>query len=189
MDGYLLSYNPNDFFWVSVQDQFDFSQCGKILNKDTKITPSVKTSIDTSGNACYIPPTPTCAAYSNNSCPTLPSTNFENVWEDWIATKAPTTQPTYSADFLFNQKYNSPVFKDTSGNEIIDLNGAFATQLCENYVKGNTLLGIQNEVSTTQVLFSDIERNTNVQLKNIFNMTGGIVGVIVLGVILSRANS
>ena len=117
----------------------------------------------------------------------MPSTNFENVWEDWTTTKAPTTQPTYSADFLFNQKYNSPIFKDTSGNEIVDLNGAFATQLCENYVKGNTLLGIQNEVSTTQVLFSDIERNTNVQLKNIFNMTGGILGVIVVGIILARA--
>jgi hypothetical protein len=188
MDGYLLSYNPNDFFWVSVQDQFDFSQCGNILNTNAAPTPSVKTSIDASGNACYIPPTPTCAAYSNNTCPTLPSTNFENEWNEWISTQAPTTKPTFSADFLFNQKYNQPIFKDTSGNQIVDLNGAFATQLCENYVKGNTLLGIQNEVSTTQVLFSDIERNTNVQLKNIFNMTGGILGIIVIGIMLSRAN-
>jgi hypothetical protein len=188
MDGYLLSYNPNDFFWVSVQDQFDFSKCGKILNTDTVLTPSANTSIDTSGNACFIPPTPTCAAYSNNSCPTLPSTNFENLWEVWTTTQAPTTKPTFSADFLFNQTYNQPVFQDTNGNEIVDLNSAFATQLCENYVKGNTLLNIQNEVSTTQVLFSDIERNTNIQLRNIFNMTGGIIGIIVLGVILSRTN-
>lgn len=185
MDGYLLSYNPNDFFWVSVQDQFDFTKCPAILNaaRNTKPPSNMGTSIDTSGRACFIPPIPTCSANSGESCPTLPSTSWESVWGTWQKqTTAPTSTPI--TDFLLNQSYKNNANK-SSNAENIGLNDAFSYQLCENYVKGNSLLATQNEVSTTQELFHDISDKTNMQLQNIFNVTGGILGIMFVGFMLT----
>jgi len=188
MDGYLLSYNPNDFFWVSVQDQFNFSQCPAILNTSKK-TPSPLnngTSIDTSGNACFIPLTPTCSANSGASCPTLPSTSWESNWGKWQKqTNTPTNTPS-AADILFNQSYQNKTNTNTNNTFNNGLDDAFAYQLCENYVKGNSLLATQNDVSTTQELFHDINIKTNQQLQNIFNLTGGIMGIFVVGLFLIK---
>ena len=192
MDGYLLSYNPNDFFWVSVQDQFNFSQCPAILNaKNTTPPPSNNgTSIDTSGNACYIPLAPTCSANSGASCPTLPSTSWESVWNTW---QKPTTAPTNASstsdtNFSFNQSYQNSQSQNNNNNNINNgLNDAFSYQLCLNYVKGNSLLSAQNEVSTTQELFRDINDKTNIQLQNIFNLTGGILGICTVGLLLAKS--
>jgi hypothetical protein len=122
-----------------------------------------------------------CAAAE--SCPTLASTEWQSKW-GWIPTPTPTTSATETPGHLFNQLYMNahnatPPVTQSSTN--VDLKGDFARELCHNYRKGNQLLDIQNEVSTTQVFFNDMGVKSNTQVRDILNICIGIMGVFIVG--------
>jgi hypothetical protein len=53
METYYLSYNPNDFFWVSVSGEYDLSKCEDMIRPKPKVPLGMKSalSLDTS-NTC-----------------------------------------------------------------------------------------------------------------------------------------
>jgi hypothetical protein len=61
MNSSYLSYQPNDYFWVSVKDDFDFSVCNQLLEKpkDNKKTPSflLTGNIAANDSSCNCPTT------------------------------------------------------------------------------------------------------------------------------------
>ena len=178
MDGYLLSYNPNDFFWVSVQDEFDFAQCP--LEGAVDISGDQNASGDASANPmmCPIAPVSTCPAAQ--SCPTVPSTEWQSAW-GWTPTSMPTSSSNVSPGYLFNQLYMNPHNATPTPASNAELKGDFARELCNNYRKGNRLLNLQNEVSTTQVFFGDMSVKSNTQVRDILNICIGIVGIFIVG--------
>lgn len=170
MDGYVLSYNPNDFFWVSVKDNFDFHQCKFTVDQKT---PS---PTDVSGNATLAPtacPVVTCPAAE---------TAVNKDWQDkWVA---PTTPPPLSAEVLFNELYvnasNVSTTPPTMNQELLRSN--FAAALCKNYQESNQLLNIQNEITTSQALFSDSDGQYGYSIQNILNISVGIGAALLLGI-------
>lgn len=177
MDGYLLSYNPNDFFWVSVQDEFNFTQCP--LEDDMKLRgQDGQNDASTNPTGCPIPPAATCPASA--TCPTLASTEWQSKW-GWEPTPTPTPTAEETIKRLFNQLYMNPHNATPTPSSNLELKGNFARELCYNYRKGNRLLAMQNEVSTTQVFFSDMTVKSNTQIRDILNICVGIMGVLVVG--------
>jgi len=168
MDGYLLSYNPNDFFWVSVQDQFDFTQCPDLLNE----TPSRK-----KGGGTGVTPTP------GSQCPvvTCPAAVPATTSPAPGSTPSPTLTPTY----LFNQLYvnaHNPTMPPTGGN----ITGDFAKQLCKNHAESQRLLALQDNLSTTQARFSDTHYDMGTQIQGIVNMSVGVVVACIVGALAAR---
>ena len=168
MDGYLLSYNPNDFFWVSVQNQFDFTQCPRMLDS---------ASLRKKGSGAGVTPTPgsQCPVVT---CPAVPATTNSPAPG---STPSPTLNPTY----LFNQLYmnaHTPTQAATSG----DITGDFAKQLCKNHAESQKLLALQDNLSTTQARFSDTHYDMGNQIQGIVNMAVGIVIACIVGGVAAR---
>lgn len=178
MDGYLLSYNPNDFFWVSVQDEFNFTQCPLDGEMDDLRARNAQVDASTNPTGCPIPPVATCPA--SLTCPTMASTEWQSKW-GWEPTPTPTVNVGETPARLFNQLYMNPHNATPTPSSNLELKGNFARELCDNYRKGNRLLAMQNEVSTTQVFFSDMTVKSNTQIRDILNICVGIVGVIIVG--------
>lgn len=191
MDGYLLSYNPNDFFWVSVKNEFDFSQCPQILQKEA--APTVPAGLDASAAAAGCPVV-TCPAQTP---PTPPSLDWENTWNTWQSkeTVPSTTTPpaTVNASYLFNRLYrNASNTRNTAlAAPIMDssavLKSSFAAELCKNHQESQKLLNIQNNVSTTQVLFSNSNDQASTLIQSIANVCVGIVAIIIVGGVAARS--
>lgn len=63
METYYLSYNPNDFYWVSVSGDYDLSICEDMIRPkkiriDTKLGVNIHASSDVSGDCPCAKPTP-----------------------------------------------------------------------------------------------------------------------------------
>ena len=88
MNSSYLSYQPNDYFWVTVKDDFDFSVCDKFLEKvkTTEKHPSYLISgIINSDSSCNCPTTPVATPkYTNNvttGVTTMPMSSDKNTDE------------------------------------------------------------------------------------------------------------
>ena len=191
MDGYLLSYNPNDFFWVSVKNEFDFSQCPQILQKEAAPTSPPGQDASAAAAGC---PVVTCPAQTQTQ-PTPPSLDWENTWNTWQSKEsvpsATTPQPaTITASYLFNRLYRN-ASNATPAPPIMDssavLKSSFAAELCKNHQESQRLLNIQNNVSTTQALFSNSNDQAGTLIQSIANVCVGIVAIIIVGGVAARS--
>uniref|UniRef100_A0A6C0EQY2 Uncharacterized protein n=1 Tax=viral metagenome TaxID=1070528 RepID=A0A6C0EQY2_9ZZZZ len=170
MDGYLLSYNPNDFFWVSVQNQFDFTQCPRMLDS---------ASLRNKGSGVGVTPTP------GSQCPVVTCPAAPSAAPPTKVPNEPTATPTPNPTYLFNQLYmnaHTPTQAATSG----DITGDFAKQLCKNHAESQRLLALQDNLSTTQARFSDTHYDMGNQIQGIVNMAVGIVIACIVGGVAAR---
>lgn len=175
MDGYVLSYNPNDFFWVSVKDNFDFQQCKFTVDKQT---PS---PTDASGSATLAPTA--CPVITCPAADTAANMDWQAKWDsNYVAPM--TSPPPLTAEVLFNELYvNASTVSTTPpamNQELLRSN--FAAALCKNYQESNQLLSVQNEITTSQALFSDSDGQYGYSIQNILNISVGIGAALVLGI-------
>lgn len=180
MDEYLLSYSPNDFFWVSVKDNFDFTQCDALLKTvaPSKFATDNREIPEDVSAGC---PTITCPAQP--ACPTPAGMNM-----NWAPNSTLTPTHTPHTDYVFDWSTlgwtknlgASGLVNESSPNTIKN----YATEICKNHAYSKKLRDIQNETSTSQKLFSDIQDKTNTQIREITNMSIGMFAILVTGTVI-----
>lgn len=150
MNSSYLSYNQNDFFWVSVKDNFDFKVCSQ-LNEPTK------------------KPKPLLKKFSNNP-ETDTSCNCPSQAPSSISTSTATPSPV-----PFNINTTAPVLLGVDTSKIDD----FTKEICNNYNKSNTLVNLQNETSANQRNYNDTNDQYSKKFRKVVNVSIGIVAIVI----------
>lgn len=149
MNSSYLSYNPNDFFWVSVKDNFDFKVCNQI--DETKPSP---TPIKNSLSRATIKDL-SCNCPSQSPCPSK------------------TEIPTQTQNKILPKQ----LIKTSSINNVkLD---EYTKQVCKNYNKSKQLTQMQNDTSASQRYFSDTDKHYSKLIRQTLNVSIGIIAIVV----------